>query len=328
MMADVTHPRKDDDVSATLTGVVFSPEEQERLNRLNDAIASIVQAAQSIEVRNENEANWAVEFLSNVAREKKAAENARHVVVDPLTAHVKFLNEHFKRAVIPLEKADAIVRPKVVAYQQELDRKRLEAEARLRAEEDRLRVEAEEEKRRDEDKARKQREEASRAAALAEAEAQASERAREESASAIEHEMTELSSITLTSIIDNDSTSPRAQAAEAVMARRREHRAAEARALGARESAEKAELHEREAHGRPPVEVPRMEAAVAAPMRGLSGAASMRSRWKGTVEDPEKVPRKYMIVDQKGIDADVRAGVREIPGVRIEQVKGLQVRAK
>lgn len=313
------------------TGLVLSATEQERLDTLRLTIAPIVQAAQSIEVRNENEVNRAVEFLSSVAREKKAAENTRVAVVGPLTAHVKFLNEQLKGAVVPLQEADAIVRPKVVAYQEELDRKRLEAEERLRVEEQRMQEEADAEKRLEEEAARAEREEAARQAAIAEAEAQAAARARETAASsALEQEMSGLSSIQLASVIEQAIDRARVRVAEAVMGRRREHRAAEGRAVAAREAFEDAARAEQETRDRPADQAPRMEVAEPAPMRGLTGAASTTTRWKGTVEDVSRLPRKYMVPDQKAIDAAVKAGARnpDIPGVNIEQIKGLQVRAK
>ena len=43
--------------------------------------------------------------------------------------------------------------------------------------------------------------------------------------------------------------------------------------------------------------------------------------------DAALVPREYLIVDEKQIRQAVRDGVREIPGVRIEQVDELAVRA-
>lgn len=45
----------------------------------------------------------------------------------------------------------------------------------------------------------------------------------------------------------------------------------------------------------------------------------MRKVWTHDIEDESKIPREYMTVDVKRIRDAVRAGLREIPGVRIFQ---------
>ena len=44
------------------------------------------------------------------------------------------------------------------------------------------------------------------------------------------------------------------------------------------------------------------------------------------VVDPMTVPREYLVVDEKAIRAAVRAGVREIAGVRIYEDVEMAVR--
>lgn len=53
---------------------------------------------------------------------------------------------------------------------------------------------------------------------------------------------------------------------------------------------------------------------------------SSRRVWKHTIEDPVLVPREFLAVDEKKIREAVRQGVRQIPGVRIEQVDEMAVR--
>lgn len=57
-----------------------------------------------------------------------------------------------------------------------------------------------------------------------------------------------------------------------------------------------------------------------------NGAAGITMEWGGVVTDPAQVPKKYWAINQKLIDADVRAGVREIPGVLISQTPSVRVR--
>lgn len=62
-------------------------------------------------------------------------------------------------------------------------------------------------------------------------------------------------------------------------------------------------------------------------IRAANGAsAGVRKTWKATVVDPFEIPREYLAVNEKAINAAVKNGVREIPGVVIEQVEGLTVR--
>jgi hypothetical protein len=58
-----------------------------------------------------------------------------------------------------------------------------------------------------------------------------------------------------------------------------------------------------------------------------NGRASTRKRWVATVIDETRVPREYLSIDQKAINAAVKAGVREIPGVTIEQQDELAIRS-
>jgi hypothetical protein len=51
--------------------------------------------------------------------------------------------------------------------------------------------------------------------------------------------------------------------------------------------------------------------------RTAEGSASQRKDWTFKVLDPDKVPRDYMVVDEKLIRKAVKGGVREIPGVEI-----------
>jgi hypothetical protein len=56
------------------------------------------------------------------------------------------------------------------------------------------------------------------------------------------------------------------------------------------------------------------------------GSVSGRIEWKHEVTDPAAVPDKYKPIDEVQIGKDVRAGAREIPGVRIYSVNNLQAR--
>lgn len=51
--------------------------------------------------------------------------------------------------------------------------------------------------------------------------------------------------------------------------------------------------------------------------RTETGSGHLRMDWTFEVIDPAQVPRKYLEVNEKAIRADVKAGIREISGIRI-----------
>lgn len=62
--------------------------------------------------------------------------------------------------------------------------------------------------------------------------------------------------------------------------------------------------------------------------RTSGGSVSGRLEWKFEIEDPELVPDKYKPIDETILRKDVKAGVRDIPGVRIFQERNLTTRGK
>ena len=61
--------------------------------------------------------------------------------------------------------------------------------------------------------------------------------------------------------------------------------------------------------------------------RGSSSTASNRKVWKYEILDETKIPREYLIIDESKIKAMIKAGVREIAGVKIFEDFEISVRA-
>lgn len=102
---------------------------------------------------------------------------------------------------------------------------------------------------------------------------------------------------------------------------------AEAEALAAADAARKAaEDLAAKRDERPTFELAEREEAVTT-VQTASGSATRRKVWTGEVVDESQVPRQYMTVDQKKINAAVKAGEREIPGVKIYEKASLAVKA-
>ena len=72
----------------------------------------------------------------------------------------------------------------------------------------------------------------------------------------------------------------------------------------------------------PPVAVPTKKE----PVRSDSAVSSAVPVWKHEVTDAAAVPRQYLIVDELAIRAAMKAGIRDIPGVRIFEEMEMRVR--
>jgi len=107
-------------------------------------------------------------------------------------------------------------------------------------------------------------------------------------------------------------------APDAVAARKAQEAAAEA-ARQAEEAQAKAdeEKRQRELAARQP-----------APTRGMAATASTRKTWEFEVTDINKVPRKYMVLDEKAVRAAIsgKDGKRKIAGLKISQKETTVVR--
>lgn len=77
----------------------------------------------------------------------------------------------------------------------------------------------------------------------------------------------------------------------------------------------------------PPIVIPMIEQAPKTIQADL-GSATTKTVWDFQIIDESLIPREYLIVDERKIRAVVKAGIREIPGVRIYQTEQLAVRAR
>jgi len=96
---------------------------------LLEQATSMVDWAHKRTITNTEDVKDATNDLVLVANVKKAIEEKRKEYVDPLNAEVKEINAFFKQLSEPMGDADLITRHKVLAYNAEIERQRLEAEA-------------------------------------------------------------------------------------------------------------------------------------------------------------------------------------------------------
>ena len=99
-----------------------------------------------------------------------------------------------------------------------------------------------------------------------------------------------------------------------------ERRKREAAERKAREEAQRKIDEEARAANVEPVKLPEPVAEKPANVtRTESGSAHGQKRWTFEVEDETKVPRQYLALDSTRINAAIKAGIREIPGLKIFQ---------
>lgn len=58
------------------------------------------------------------------------------------------------------------------------------------------------------------------------------------------------------------------------------------------------------------------------------GSVSQKMHWVFEIESPSEVPDKYLSVDPKKVEAAVKAGVREIPGIKIYETIQIAMKVK
>lgn len=292
--------------NGTATAVIDTDAEEAKVSEVTETVGGIVAAAEQLEVVSTETAQQAATMLTEISRARKASETARRFLTDPLRKHVEAINARFKEAAEPLDQANAIVRGKLGTYQAEQERIR-------QAEQERLEAEARAERERQEAEAREAREKA-------EAEArEAAERAA--AARAPTMDAVGVADLTDAQLVDVVLEGGHAEPeARAELARRREARRAQEQAEAAQRAVVQANEAEQAAAAQP-LTVARVEQAPK-----LAGISTQK-RWTFEVIDPHAVPREHLTVDEKSIREAVRAGVREIPGVRIYQDAGLAVRA-
>lgn len=93
-----------------------------------------------------------------------------------------------------------------------------------------------------------------------------------------------------------------------------------------RGKAAKQELEQQKAMVKAEADTKVMRLAPVGATRSTSAVAMIREEWTFEVEKPDEVPRQYLTPDEKLIKTAVKAGIRDIPGVRIFKQADLRVR--
>lgn len=100
------------------------------------------------------------------------------------------------------------------------------------------------------------------------------------------------------------------------------------RKLAEKEQAKLEKKAERKGEPAPPPIIPLHFDGPVKTVQADYGTASVKQVWTWELVDAKQVPSEYLMVDEKKISAVVKAGIRNILGVRIYQVDQLAVRAR
>lgn len=113
---------------------LITPEAEQKLAEVGSAIKTIITKANAVKITNDEELNFAAEFLGDLKGEIKSVEETRKTFVKPFQNATKRLNDAFKIRLEPLQKVEIQLKGKVKAYTDEQARK-ADEKARLAKEE-------------------------------------------------------------------------------------------------------------------------------------------------------------------------------------------------
>ena len=113
----------------TETAIIkINPSKDETVISLLNEATKILAWANQRTIATAEDVKIATEDLSLIANLKKAVAEKRVEYLEPLKVHEKIINDAFKLLSEPLQMADRITRDKVLAYNNEIERQRQEAE--------------------------------------------------------------------------------------------------------------------------------------------------------------------------------------------------------
>ena len=123
--------------------IQINPGIDERVVALAGEVEALLRRAEGWVILTITDAKGATEDLGIIAGLKKALEDKRKEYVSPLNGYVKEINAAFKDFTDPLDKADKVIRSKVLAYRAEQERQRQEQDRINRLREEAARAEME-----------------------------------------------------------------------------------------------------------------------------------------------------------------------------------------
>ena len=113
---------------ATTVSIATRPDLDEKVQLLLGHVAGLLVAAKARQVQTDDDVVSATNDLSIMAGFDKTIEEKRKEYTCPLNEHLKAINNAFRLLTEPLAEADKLTRGKILAYRQEIEDRRREAE--------------------------------------------------------------------------------------------------------------------------------------------------------------------------------------------------------
>ena len=129
-------------------------------------------------------------------------------------------------------------------------------------------------------------------------------------------------------LTENVERERKAREAEELVRQQAEEEALKEAAAAGLNEAEAKEWAEEVVNNVPAVQFTQEQVPVAQPttVKGTLGSATLRTTWDFEVKDETQVPRAYLMVDESKIRIAVRAGIRDVPGIKIFQIQSISGR--
>lgn len=306
---------------------------------LRAEIDTAIAQASRVEITSDETRDQVAAMLQQIQAKRQDLERRRRHLKQPHLEGGRRVDRMFRDLQAPLDAADGVLRPKLIEWEDEKARVAAAEQARLDAERRRREEAAAEEQRKAAAEAQAAREAAAREAAAADAAA----RKAEEKRAQLERSDDELAAAaaaapeeTLQSAAGRqDRFGEVARAELETRQAQREAREAAGRQAAAAQAEEEARQAEEAARSAPVPVLPRAEVAVQSVSQATGGAISRPRRREVSIPEPDRVPRTIVIdgvehVLMQPAMGTIRrlalAGV-EIPGVKVDTVEGLAVRA-
>jgi len=113
---------------ATQAVINISPEYDDSILKLQAEGMKLLEYAKTREITSNEDLTSFTEDLALLATLRRAIEDKRKDYTQPINEHLKGVNASFKVLSAPLDEANEILRGKILAFRQEIEKKRLAAE--------------------------------------------------------------------------------------------------------------------------------------------------------------------------------------------------------
>ena len=107
--------------------IELSKKMEKEIDSILEETVDLEEILEDLTIEDQDDFDSVVELISEYKEKKTFLENERLSVVDPLNKVTRKVNSWFKPTIKKLEKCTALLREKIIDYENEKNRKRLEA---------------------------------------------------------------------------------------------------------------------------------------------------------------------------------------------------------